>query len=88
MEITDEARLQIEKWSNEGMRVLVFGCNADSMTLRDATGESSLPHLTLIGILCFSDELRPHLDATLAAFARTAYRSKSSRAITRRPWRH
>ncbi len=68
MEITDEARVQIEKWSNEGMRVLVFGCNANSMTLRDDAGEPSLPHLGLIGILCFSDELRPHLDATLAAF--------------------
>ena len=76
MEMPGPARLQIEKWSNEGMRVLVFGCNPDSMTLRDASGEPSLPPLTMIGILCFGDELRPHLDATFAAFRQNGVQIK------------
>jgi cation-transporting P-type ATPase E len=68
MALTDEAQLRIENWANEGFRVLVFGRNPDVMTLHNAAGEPNLPRLALIGILCFGDELRPHLPQTLAAF--------------------
>lgn len=58
---------QIETWSNEGLRVLVFAGNLEVTTLHDAQGEPSLPPLTLFGVLSFSDELRPHLRETIAA---------------------
>ena len=58
MALPDEAQRQIEKWSNEGLRVLVFGRNPDVMTLHDAVGAPTLPNLALVGILCFGDELR------------------------------
>ncbi len=67
---TTEVQGQIDTWSNAGLRVLVFGCNPEAMTLHNAAGEPDLPHLSLIGILCFGDELRTHLAETLAAFRR------------------
>jgi cation-transporting ATPase E len=70
MALTDEAQRYIDTWSNEGLRVLVFGRNPDVMTLHGSSGEPNLPHLTLIGVLCFRDELRPHLPEMLAAFRR------------------
>lgn len=68
MPLPDEAGRQIEEWSKQGLRVLVFGRNPDVATLHDSAGEPSLPHLTALGVLSFADELRPHLPDMLAAF--------------------
>jgi cation-transporting ATPase E len=76
MELTAEAQRQINAWSNEGLRVLVFGRNPAVTTLHDAAGEPSLPRLALVGIVCFGDELRPHLPETLAAFRRNRVQVK------------
>lgn len=65
----DSAALkQLAAWSAEGLRVLVFAGNAEVTVLHDAAGEPTLPPLTWLGIISFSDELRPHLQETIAAF--------------------
>jgi len=73
----DAAALQqLEAWSNDGLRVLVFAHNGDVRTLHDAGGQPALPPLTLLGVISFSDELRPHLQETLQAFAANGVKLK------------
>jgi cation-transporting ATPase E len=72
-----ETRFQMEEgtqrqliaWSEQGLRVLVFAHNPDVTYLHDAGGDPVLPDLKLLGVLSFGDELRPHLQETLAQFA-------------------
>jgi len=66
--IDNTDRRQLESWSDQGLRVLVFAHNPDVTTLRDAAKEPVLPPLTRLGIISFSDELRPHLRETIGAF--------------------
>ena len=68
--IPAEAQHQIEIWAEQGLRVLAFAQNLQATRLHDAQGEIVLPPLTLLGLVSLSDELRPQLTATLAAFAR------------------
>ncbi|MEZ4558599.1 MAG: HAD-IC family P-type ATPase [Caldilineaceae bacterium] len=67
-DIDRDAVTQLKTWSDAGLRVLVFAGNPDVATLHDGAGEPVLPPLTLLGIVAFSDELRPHLQETLSAF--------------------
>ena len=67
-DVDEQTSQQLEAWSNQGLRVLAFARNADVVTLHDAEGEASLPRLELLGIVSFSDELRPHLEETLSYF--------------------
>lgn len=69
MVLSDELNAQMEVWREQGLRVLIFGHNADVRSLHDIEGKSTLPELRPFAIVCFSDELRPHLKETLAAFA-------------------
>ncbi|MBZ0291443.1 MAG: HAD-IC family P-type ATPase, partial [Anaerolineae bacterium] len=69
MDIPAKAQAQIEQWSDQGLRVLVFGHNAETTTLHNADDEPQLPPLTLLGVVCFSDELRPYLKESLVEFA-------------------
>lgn len=66
--LDDTARQQVRDWSEQGLRVLVFAGNTAVDILHDAADEPVLPPLTLLGIVSFSDELRPHLQETLGAF--------------------
>ncbi len=70
LELDQAAQQQVEDWSNQGLRVLVFAHNPVVTTLHDASGEPALPGLKALGVVSFSDELRPHLKDTLAAFTR------------------
>lgn len=72
----DAALKQLQQWSDGGLRVLVFAHNPDATTLHDAAGEPALPPLTWIGVISFSDELRPHLQETLAAFTENGVKLK------------
>ena len=74
MEETD--RKQLEIWSDQGLRVLVFAGNREVTTLHDAADEPVLPPLTLFGIISFSDELRPHLEETLNSFTTSGIKLK------------
>jgi cation-transporting ATPase E len=68
MSIDPAARKQLEEWSANGLRVLVFGHNPDVTHLHDDADEPILPPLTMLGVISFSDELRPHLAETLESF--------------------
>ncbi len=76
MTIPDNARQKLADWSAEGLRVLVFAGNETAVSLHDATGEPTLPPLTLWGVMSFSDELRPHLQETISAFMEKGVRLK------------
>ncbi len=58
----------LRKCSDEGLRVLVCAYNPDVITLHNDKGEPTLPDLQLLGLVVFSDELRPHLKETMAEF--------------------
>jgi cation-transporting ATPase E len=73
----DKAALdQLSAWSDAGLRVLVFGHNPTVKTLHGENGEPQLPDLTPLGIISFSDELRPALKETLAEFSKNGIRLK------------
>jgi cation-transporting ATPase E len=70
------ALAQLQAWSNEGLRVLVFAVGPNVTTLHGASGAPALPPLQLLGVVSFSDELRPHLQETIAAFTRNGVELK------------
>ncbi len=74
--INDAALNQLHQWSDQGLRVLVFAHGSDATTLHDADDEPVLPALTLLGVIGFSDELRPHLQETIGAFTENGVRLK------------
>ena len=59
---------QARAWSDEGLRVLLLAYNPDVTRLHDGQGEPNLPPLTPLGLLSFSDELRPQVKETIAGF--------------------
>ncbi|MCB0164216.1 MAG: HAD-IC family P-type ATPase [Anaerolineae bacterium] len=74
--MTDAAHRQLQTWSDEGLRVLVFAGNREVTTLHDTAGEPALPALNLLGVISFSDELRPHLQETLSSFTSNGVKLK------------
>lgn len=69
--LPDDVQAQMQQWSDEGLRVLIFAHNPHVLTLRDVDDEPTLPALTPLAALCFDDELRPHLTETLAGFRKS-----------------
>ncbi len=76
LRIDPAADRQLAAWADQGLRVLVFAHNPHELSLHNAAGEAGLPPLTLLGVVSLSDELRPHLRETLAAFAAHGVRLK------------
>ena len=68
LEVGEDVWARLEAWANQGLRVLVFAGNPEVVTLHDESGQPALPKLTLLGLVSFSDELRPHLKETLSYF--------------------
>lgn len=58
----------VEALSSEGKRVVVFAYSPESRSLRDEQGNPTLPPLSLLGLVTFTDKLRPHLKETLSSF--------------------
>jgi len=68
---------EIAEWTAQGLRVLLFAYRPDISPLHDAEGEPQLPHgLNPLGLLSFSDELRPEARETLRRFAELGIRLK------------
>jgi len=60
---------QIDAWVDEGLRVLLFAYRPDKAPLHGAGGKPQLPSgLLPLGLLSFSDELRPEARETLQHF--------------------
>jgi len=74
--VPDDARRQLADWSEQGLRVLVFARNTQVTTLHAGDDEPVLPPLELIGVVSFSDELRPHLQETLSSFTENGVKLK------------
>jgi cation-transporting ATPase E len=62
-------KAQAETWSGKGLRVVLFAYNPETLYLHDSQRKPLLPELTPLGLVCFSDELRPEVKETLAGFA-------------------
>lgn len=61
----------INAGTEQGLRVVLFAYSQDIGALYDAAQSPQLPpNLTLLGILRFSDQLRPEAKETLAGFAK------------------
>ncbi len=76
LQLDPAAQVQIEAWSDAGLRVLVFARNPEVLTLHNSAGEPELPSLTLLGAISFSDELRPYLRETIAGFRQNGIKLK------------
>jgi cation-transporting P-type ATPase E len=76
LELDDAARQQVDDWAGQGLRVLAFACGSGVASLHDAAGQPALPDLELLGLVSFSDELRPGLHETLAALGSHGVRLK------------
>lgn len=71
-----DTRQQVHDWSEQGLRVLVCGHAPSALRLHDASGEPVLPTLQMMGLISFSDELRPHLQEALTSLAANNVRLK------------
>ena len=58
---------QLSAYSEKGLRVLAFAYHPYTVTLHNGD-EPVLPPLSLLGLVTFTDELRPHLKHTLEQF--------------------
>ncbi len=74
--VPKDVRQKVVEWSEQGLRVLVFAGNETADNLHDAAGDPVLPPLTLLGVVSFSDELRPHLQDTISAFTEEGVKLK------------
>lgn len=59
---------QLQAWSDQGLRVLLFAHNSEVTRLHDGDGQPELPPLTPLALVSLSDELRPQAKETIAAF--------------------
>ena len=59
---------QVSKFSEQGLRVLIFASNQGVVVLYPNGEEPVLPELSAMAVLTFGDELRPYVQETLAGF--------------------
>lgn len=59
---------QLQSWSEQGLRVLLFAHNPEVTRLHNGEGQPELPPLTPLALVSLSDELRPQAKETIAAF--------------------
>lgn len=59
---------QLQSWSAQGLRVLLFAHNPEVTRLHNEAGQPQLPPLTPLALVSLSDELRPQAKETIAAF--------------------
>ncbi|MCB0175376.1 MAG: HAD-IC family P-type ATPase [Anaerolineae bacterium] len=59
---------QVQTWSDQGLRVLLFAYNPEVTTLHNGRDEPRLPSLTPLAVVSLSDELRPQTKETITAF--------------------
>jgi cation-transporting ATPase E len=68
---------ELHTWAERGLRVLLFAYRPEVTPLHNSLGQPQLPpDLIPLGVLSFSDELRPEAEATLKGFAETGIQLK------------
>jgi cation-transporting ATPase E len=60
---------QVAAWTGAGLRVVLFAYSPEVVFLHDSQKQPVLPPLTPLGLVSFTDELRPEARETLARFA-------------------
>jgi cation-transporting ATPase E len=72
-----DLRAAIEEWAAQGLRVLLFAYRPEVTPLHDENDQPSLPaDLIPLGVLSFSDELRPEAQLTLQDFTQAGIQLK------------
>ncbi len=74
--LPNDADDKLAEFAAEGKRVITLAHASDVTTLHDADDKPSLPRLSLLGFVTFTDELRPHLQETLSSFVNNGIRVK------------
>lgn len=75
--LPQEANIYIEEGFKQGLRVLLFAYTEDISVISNESETITLaPHLTPLGIIHFSDQLRPQAAETLHAFAKAGIELK------------
>jgi cation-transporting P-type ATPase E len=70
-------KAQIAQWTDQGLRVLLLAHSTERLSLHDSLGQPGLPQgMTPLGLLTFSDELRPEAKETLENFASVGIKLK------------
>jgi cation-transporting ATPase E len=73
----DIDKKQMEDWADQGLRVLLFTYLPEVVPMHDEKGEPKLPDgLLPMGLISFSDVLRPEAEAALAGFDKAGIRLK------------
>jgi cation-transporting ATPase E len=68
---------RVDEWTRQGLRVVLFAHYPDNPPLADLEGQPQLPGgLLPLGLLSFSDELRPEAQETLRSFAELGIQPK------------
>jgi cation-transporting P-type ATPase E len=68
---------QIAEWTDQGLRVLLVAHSPGTLSLHDSLGQAGLPQgMRALGLLTFSDELRPEAKETLENFASVGIKLK------------
>lgn len=75
--LTDEIRDDIKAATEEGLRVVLFAHSQDTQAFQESAGQPSLPvNLKPLGILRFSDVLRPEARETLDGLSKAGVEIK------------
>lgn len=61
---------QVQEWSDQGLRVLLFAHQPEQISVHDAAGHPQLPPLLPLALISLSDKLRPQVKETLDAFSK------------------
>lgn len=74
---TSELETQVQIWTDQGLRVLLFAAAPDGLPLLNDQNEPSLPaELLPLGLVSLKEELRPEAQATLNAFTQAGVQMK------------
>ncbi len=77
LQIDLDLDLGVEEWAGQGLRVVLFCHRPGNPTLVDAGGQPQMPRdLLPLGLLSFSDELRPEARETLRHFGELGIQPK------------
>jgi cation-transporting ATPase E len=77
VQVDQDVRDYVQQRAARGLRVLLFAHRSQARSLHDGNGDPQLPSdLAPLGVLSFSDELRPEAQATLRGFGEAGVQLK------------
>ena len=67
-EMPEALEQQVQAWSDQGLRVLLFAHQPNESSLHDSDGAVNLPKLNPLAVVSLGDELRPQAKETIETF--------------------